>query len=84
MPSTKELNRVEVIFEYTTFHAGSRFVARTGKLVLESGGTAKELSYRKREIKQLCVNFVLSKKPKWNIFMLDIKSITDSKRKLKK
>jgi hypothetical protein len=80
----KVLNRVDVVFEYTTFNSRSEFTLRNGLLVLEGGCVADDMKVREAEVKQLCVNFVLSKKPKWNIFMLDIKSITDAKPKSSK
>lgn len=67
-------------FEFTTFR-GNSFTGRSGQLCINSELSLEELKNEYETIKQMCVNFVLSKKPKWNIFMLDIKTIEPIKAK---
>lgn len=73
-------NEYMVSFEFTTFR-GNQFMARSGQLAINSELSLEELKNEYETIKQLCVNFVLSKKPKWNILMLDIKTIEPIKAK---
>lgn len=73
-------NEYMAYFEFTTFR-GNSFTGRSGQLGINSKLSLEELKNEYETIKQLCVNFVLSKKPKSNIFMLDIKTIEPLKAK---
>jgi len=71
----------DIDFDFTTVHKGSRFTGRSGTLNVT---TAREISLEQdeAELKQLCANFVKTKKPSFNIFMVQIKKIKQSPIKI--
>ena len=75
-------NEYMVYFDFTTFR-GSYITGRSGQLNITTEFSLEQLEDEeiRETIKQLCINFVYSKKPKWNIFMLDIKNIEPIKAK---
>lgn len=67
----------DIDFDFTTAHRGSKFIGRNGTLNV----TTKipiELERDKVELEQLCIGFINQKKPKWNVFMIRIKNISES------
>ncbi len=64
-----------VSFDFTTVHAKSRFVGRSGEL---SVNCSDEIDPNKDadELQSLIAGYIHSIKPKWNIFMINIKNIT--------
>lgn len=71
-------NKYTVHVEFTTVNTGSRFTARSADVCLESELSIDELWIEVEVIKQLCINFILSKRPTFKIFMIDIKTITEN------
>lgn len=71
-----------VKFTFTTFDISkSMMTGREGSININSTVPVDEID--REEVKQLCVNEVLRLKPKWNILMLDVKSISLIKQKSK-
>lgn len=76
------MNKYLVYFNFTTV-IGNRFTARNGVVEMET----EELPIRFNfvEIRQLCINFILTAKPKWNILLLEVeKVIPKPESKIKK
>jgi hypothetical protein len=70
----------KVRFAFTTFDLRrSMATGRNGSMSIYTALSIDELD--KEEVKLLCVNEVVRLKPKWNILMLDIESITLAKSK---
>ena len=74
------MNYYMATFDFTTMR-GNELRARSGQVVLQSELLLDEFIEEPEVIKQLCVNFVLDRKPKWNILMLDVKAVTKHKLK---
>ena len=65
----------KVSFTFTTFNTSkSMATGRSGTINVVSVLLPEDMDTN--ELKQLCVNEMLRMKPKWNILMLDIKSIS--------
>lgn len=63
-----------VYFDFTTIHRGSRFVGRSGQVDV----TCKEeidINKDADDLQNVVASFIHSKYPKWNILMINIKSI---------
>ena len=72
-----------VKFSFTTFDtAKSMMTGREGSVNINSTVPKEEID--PEEVKQLCVNEVLRLKPKWNILMLEVKSILQITTKRRK
>lgn len=61
-----------VYFDFTTV-IGNRFTARHG--VVDMGTIDPPQKFDFVEIRQLCINFVLTQKPKWNILFLEVEKV---------
>lgn len=61
-----------VYFNFTTV-IGNRFTARHGVVDMETEDAAIYFNFD--EIRQLCINFVLTEKPKWNILLLEVEKV---------
>lgn len=70
--------------EFTTWNTGSRFTCRSADVCLNSEYSVEEMWADIETIKQLCINFILTERPTFKIFMIDIKSIKDAPSKNKK
>jgi len=70
------MNKYMAHADFTTMNTGSRFTARSADVAMESELSVDEMWKEVEDIKQLCVNFILSKRPTFKIFMIDIKTIT--------
>jgi len=71
-----------VYFDFTTV-IGNRFTARQGVVDMETDDPPAKFDFS--EIRQLCINFVLTEKPKWNILLLEVeKVIPKPESKIKK
>lgn len=66
------MNKYLVYFNFTTV-IGNRFTARHGVVDMETDEPASKFNFV--EIRQLCINFVLTEKPKWNILLLDVEKV---------
>lgn len=64
-----------VYFDFTTFHRGSKFIGRSGQLSISTDASLEECNQDLETIQQMCVDYILTNKPKWNILMVNIKSI---------
>lgn len=65
-----------IYFDFTTYHANSRFIGRSGQLAVNCK-VQPDIEKDKSEIESLIAAFIHSKKPKWKIFMIQIKNITE-------
>lgn len=74
------LNKYMVHAEFTTYQSGGRFTARSADVCLQSDCSLEEIKKEAELVKQLCVNFILSKRPTFKIFMLDVKTISNYDR----
>jgi len=61
-----------VYFDFTTV-VGNRFTARHGVVDMETN--EPPIKFNLAEIRQLCINFVLTEKPKWNILLLEVEKV---------
>lgn len=61
-----------VYFDFTTMR-GNTLTARHGVLDMETDESPHKFNFD--EIKQLCVNYVLTVKPKWNILLLEVENV---------
>lgn len=66
----------DIDFDFTTAHRGSKFIGRNGTLNVTTK-ISVELERDRKELEQLCANFVLQKKPTYKIFMVQIKSVSE-------
>lgn len=76
-----EKNEYMVYFDFTTVK-GNKFTGRSGKLDCTTEMTLEELKNDQEDLKKACAQFIHSKYPKWNIFMInikDIKTVTNGK-----
>jgi uncharacterized pyridoxamine 5'-phosphate oxidase family protein len=62
---------------FTTVHSGGKFVGRSAEVNFQSENTLEQVYKDLEEIKSLCVQYIRSQKPKWNIFMIDVTNIQD-------
>lgn len=69
------MNEYLVQYDFTTFHSKGKFVGRSGQIGIKTDNTLEQVNHDVEQIKQLCVNYILSEKPKWNIFMITITGI---------
>ena len=74
MPDNSIARQYKAEFDFTTVR-GNFFTARTGELCFETDQTLKQVTANKNELIPLVVKFIHSKKPKWNVFLVNIKSI---------
>ena len=72
------MNQYQVEYSFTTVHAGSRFVGRSGVLYFETEDDINEVNKEIGSVKNLCFQYIMSKKPKWNVFSIEIKSIAET------
>jgi len=75
------MNTFLVKYKFTTVR-GNCFTGKEGELQIETELSLLELD--EQEVKQLCINFILTKKPKWNIFIFDIVSIEPYQKRTRK
>lgn len=76
------MSKYLVYFNFTTV-IGNRFTARHGVVDMETD--EPPILFNFDEIRQLCINFILTTKPKWNILLLDVeKVIQKPESKIKK
>lgn len=61
-----------VYFNFTTV-IGNSFTARHG--VVDMDTDEPPIKFNFNEIRQLCINFVLTEKPKWNILLLEVEKV---------
>ena len=61
-----------IYFNFTTV-IGNRFTARQGCVEMETEESPYKFNFV--ELKKLCVNYVLTQKPKWNILLLDVEKV---------
>lgn len=66
-----------VHFDFTTVHGKGRFVGRNGQVGIQSDNTLEQVNADREEITKLCVAYIHHEKPKWNIFMITIKDISE-------
>lgn len=75
------MNEYIVTFEFSTFR-NSSITARQGSIHLITELSAEEIWQDEEGIKQICLSEVKRLKPKWNVFTLNLKTITlDEKKK---
>lgn len=68
----------DIDFDYTTVHRGGRFSGRSGTLNVDTK-IPIDLERDRKELEQLCANFVLQKKPLYKVFMVQIKNVSKTK-----
>lgn len=73
-------NEYMVYFDFTTVK-GNKFTGRSGQVEITTEAPLEELDKEDAGLIRVCANFVHSQKPKYNIFMLDIKNIEPIKAK---
>ena len=61
-----------VYFDFTTV-IGNMFTARHGVVDMETDESPHKFNFA--EIRQLCINFVLTEKPKWNLLLLEVEKV---------
>lgn len=66
------MSKYLVYFNFTTV-VGNRFTARHGVVDMETDELPTLFNFD--EIRQLCMNFVLTEKPKWNILLLEVEKV---------
>ena len=66
------MNKYLVYFNFTTV-IGNRFTARHGVVDMETSDPPEKFNFS--ELRQLCINFVLTEKPKWNILLLEVEKV---------
>lgn len=69
------MNQYTAFFDFTTVHKNGRFVGRSGQCDFESKNEYIKVLTEFDKIEPLCAGFVLSQKPKWQIFSLNITDI---------
>jgi hypothetical protein len=72
--TTATVNRYMVHVEFTTYR-GNSLTGRSAGVCLETAGSIDDLWSDIETVKKLCVGYILSKKPTYKIFMIDIKTI---------
>lgn len=81
-PTDNTIQKGEYVveFDFTTFDfRKSTATGRSGRINIKVHRVMD--GFNMEEVKQLCVNEMLRLKPKWNILMLDVKSINPFKPK---
>ena len=66
------MDKYLVYFDFTTM-SGNTLTAKHGVLDIETDESPNNFNFD--EIKQLCVNYVLTVKPKWNILLLEVEKV---------
>lgn len=65
----------DVYFDFTTAHGAGRFVGRSGQINISTYADIDDVYRDLETIQQMCADVVHAEKPKWNIFMINIKEI---------
>jgi hypothetical protein len=68
-------NNYLIEFDFTTVHGKGRFVGRNGQIDISTDATTEEIYKDLETIQRMCANAVRVNKPKWNIFLITVKSI---------
>lgn len=66
------MHKYLIYFDFTTF-IGNRFTARQGVVDMETDESPQKFNFA--ELRQLCINYVLTEKPKWNILLLEVEKV---------
>lgn len=75
---TATLNAYFVQFDFTTVHGKGRFVGRSGQFTFETADELDEVNKNIADVQNLCAQFIHNEKPKWNILLVNVKSITQT------
>lgn len=73
------MNQYIVLFDFTTISVGGIFRGKSGQVGLNTDLEIEKVKQDEEEIKGLCTQYILSQKPKWEIFMINIKEIKQVK-----
>ncbi len=66
-------------FDFTTAHKNGKFVGRSGQLGFTTEDSLEEVNKNRGIVEHLCIEFIHSQKPKWNVLMITVKDIIQNK-----
>ena len=75
MMTVEELKEYKILFDFTTYHKGSKFIGRSGEVFVTAKHELSDSDKLDDELLYLCSQAIHYNKPSYKIFMITIKHI---------